>query len=314
MDLKVYRTMVEIRSFELKLQELAKKGMLRGSIHFCIGQEAVAAGVMAALRPDDYIVSTHRGHGHAIAKGFRFDLMMAELLGKATGYCKGKGGSMHIADLELGHLGANGIVGGGMPIAVGAALGVKHLGQDRVSVALFGDGAMNQGTFHESLNLAALLRLPVIYVCENNQYGMTTPLAESAAETDLSRRALGYGVPSLRVDGMDARAVRAAAREAADRARSGEGPTLLVCETYRFEGHYIGDPQVYRSKEEVEAWKQKDPILRQRAWLVEQGIALEADLDRIQSEVDQELEEAVAFALSSPDPDPAELFTDVYSE
>jgi pyruvate dehydrogenase E1 component alpha subunit len=313
-ELRVYRIMVTIRSFEQKLQELSKKGILRGSIHFCIGQEAVAAGVCAALKPTDYITSTHRGHGHAIAKGARVGPMFAELLGKATGYCKGKGGSMHIADLDLGHLGANGIVGGGMPIATGAALGCQHLGLPRVVAAFFGDGAINEGTFHESLNLAALWRLPVVFVCENNQFGMTTPLAEASAQPDLAKRAVAYNIPGVRVDGMDVCEVRRAATDAVERARAGEGPTLMAMETYRFEGHYVGDPVVYRTKQEVEVWKTKDPILRQREYLLRAGLARETELDRIQTEIAHEIEEGVRFALDSPDPDPSELFTDVYSE
>ncbi len=314
MDVDTYRTMVSIRSFELKLQELAKKALLRGSIHFCIGQEAVAAGVCAALAPTDFITSTHRGHGHAIAKGARLDLMMAELLGKATGYCKGKGGSMHIADLGLGHLGANGIVGGGLPIATGAALGFKQLGLPHVVASFFGDGAMNEGSFHEALNLAALWKLPAVFVCENNQYGMTTPVAQACAAPKLVERAASYGIPGVEADGMDVRAVRDVAGAAVARARGGEGPTLLVLDTYRFEGHYIGDPVVYRSKQETEAWRAKDPLARERAQLVKSGAASETELDRIQAEVDQVIEEAVRFAASSPDPDPAELFSDVYSE
>jgi pyruvate dehydrogenase E1 component alpha subunit len=306
--------MVTIRSFEQKLQELSKKGILRGSIHFCIGQEAVAAGVCAALEPTDCITSTHRGHGHAIAKGARVGPMFAELLGKATGYCKGKGGSMHIADLDLGHLGANGIVGGGLPIATGAALGYQQLGLPRVAVAFFGDGAINEGTFHESLNLTALWRLPVVFVCENNQFGMTTPLAEASAQPDLAKRAVAYNIPGVKADGMDVREVRRVAAEAVARARAGEGPTLVVLETYRFEGHYVGDPIVYRTKEETEAWKARDPILRQREYLLKAGLATPAELDRIQADIAREMEEGVLFALNSPDPDPSELFTDVYSE
>jgi len=313
-ELRVYRTMVTIRSFEQKLQELSKKGILRGSIHFCIGQEAVAAGVCAALESTDCITSTHRGHGHAIAKGARVGPMFAELLGKATGYCRGKGGSMHIADLDLGHLGANGIVGGGMPIATGAALGFQQLELPRVAVAFFGDGAINEGTFHESLNLAALWRLPVVFVCENNQFGMTTPLAEASAHPDLVKRAVAYNIPGVRADGMDVREVRRCAAEAVERARAGEGPTLVVLETYRFEGHYVGDPIVYRTKEETEAWKARDPILRQREYLLKAGLATQAELDQIQADIAREMEEGVLFALNSPDPDPSELFTDVYSE
>lgn len=314
LDRRIYETMVSIRSFETKLQELSRKGVLRGSVHFCIGQEAVAAGVCAALEPGDYITSTHRGHGHAIAKGARMDLMIAELLGKATGYCKGKGGSMHIADLELGHLGANGIVGGGIPIATGAALGIRQLGLPNVVAAFFGDGATNQGAFHEALNLAALWKLPVVFVCENNQFGMTTPLAEASAQPDLTQRAIAYDMPGARVDGMDAREVHRVTVKAVERARTGKGPTLLVMETYRFEGHYIGDPLVYRTKEEVEEWRARDPILRQRKYLVKAGIATEAELDRIHADIARKLDEGVLFAQASPDPDPSELFTDVYSE
>ncbi len=313
-DRRIYETMVSIRSFETKLQELSRKGVLRGSVHFCIGQEAVAAGVCAALSPGDYITSTHRGHGHAIAKGARMDLMIAELLGKATGYCKGKGGSMHIADLDLGHLGANGIVGGGIPIAAGAALGIRQLGLQNVVAAFFGDGAANQGVFHETLNLAALWKLPVVFVCENNQFGMTTPLSEASSQPDLAKRAIAYDMPGTRVDGMDAREVFRVTSDAVGRARAGKGPSLLVMDTYRFEGHYIGDPVVYRTREEVEDWKAKDPILRLRKQMVGEGLATEAELDGIHGEIARKLDEGVAFAQSSPDPDPSELFTDVYSE
>ena len=309
----MYRTMVTIRSFEQKLQELSKRGILRGSIHFCIGQEAVAAGVCAALEPTDVITSTHRGHGHAIAKGARVRFMFAELLGKATGYCKGKGGSMHIADLDLGHLGANGIVGGGMPIATGAALGFQQLGLPRVVAAFFGDGAINEGTFHESLNLAALWRLPVVFVCENNQFGMTTPLAEASSQPDLAKRAVAYKIPGVKADGMDVREARRVASEAVQRARAGDGPTLISMETYRFEGHYVGDPVVYRTKEETEAWRARDPIVRQREYLLQAGLVTQAELDRIAADIAREMEEGVLFALNSPDPDPSELFTDVYS-
>jgi TPP-dependent pyruvate/acetoin dehydrogenase alpha subunit len=311
-DHGLYQTMFSIRSFELKLQQLAKKAILRGSIHFCIGQEAVAAGACAALAAGDLITSTHRGHGHAIAKGARMDLMMAELLGKATGTCKGKGGSMHIADLDLGHLGANGIVGGGLPIATGAALGLKQLGRPQVVVSFFGDGAINEGSFHESLNLAALWKLPVVFVCENNQFGMTTPVAEACAAPRLAQRAAAYGMPGVECDGMDAREVRRATAAAVERARSGEGPTLLVADTYRFEGHYIGDPVVYRTNQETEPWRARDPIARERALLLEEG-AGEAELGRLEAEISRALEEAVRFAEQSPDPDPSELFSDVYS-
>lgn len=221
---------------------------------------------------------------------------------------------MHIADLDLGHLGANGIVGGGVPIAVGAALGFQHLQQDHVAVALFGDGAINQGSFHEAANLASLWKLPVVFVCENNQFGMTTPLREASAQPDLASRAVAYNIPGRRVDGMDVRAVKEATSEAAERARCGEGPSLLVMETYRYEGHYVLDPTVYRTKEDVEAWKERDAIGREQAYLLEAHRATEEELEQIRREVAAELEDAVAFALDSPDPSPDELYTDVYSD
>ncbi|NMB17044.1 MAG: thiamine pyrophosphate-dependent dehydrogenase E1 component subunit alpha, partial [Firmicutes bacterium] len=262
------RKMLAIRYFEQAILRFFEQDLVRGATHVYLGEEAVGVGVCTALRPDDYISSTHRGHGHCIAKGGDLNKMTAELLGKATGYCKGKGGSMHIADLDLGILGANGIVGSGIPIAVGAALGSTIKGDDRVAAAFFGDGASNTGAFHEGINMAAVWKLPVVFVCENNMYAVSTSTRESLAIEGVVERAAGYGIPGVQVDGNDVLQVYEAAREAVARAREGKGPTLLECLTYRWTGHTVGDPGLYRSKEEVEAWKQKDPIPRFRDYLI----------------------------------------------
>src|SRR5437870_6792809 len=259
--LDLYRVMRTIRSFEERSTQLFGENKIWGTIHSYAGEEAIAAGVCANLRDDDWITSTHRGHGHCIAKGADLGRMFAELLGRETGYCRGRGGSMHIADTAKGNLGANGIVGGGIPIATGAALTAKQLGTDQVAVSFFGDGAANQGTFHESLNLAAIWKLPAVYVCENNQYAETNPVKDAFAIQDLSQRAAGYGMPGVRADGQDVREIHRVAGEAIARARTGGGPTFIVAETYRYEGHYYGDPQVYRTKDEIEEWRAKrDPV------------------------------------------------------
>ena len=295
--LSLYRVMRTIRRFEHRSTTLFGENKIWGTIHSYAGEEAIAAGVCAHLRDDDWITSTHRGHGHCIAKRADLGRMFAELLGRETGYCRGRGGSMHIADTSKGNLGANGIVGGGIPIATGAALTAKQLGTDQVAVSFFGDGAANQGTFHESLNLAAIWKLPVIYVCENNQYAESFPADKAFAVKDIAIRAAGYGMPGVQVDGCDVRAVHAAAGEAVARARRGEGPTLLVCESYRHEGHYYGDPRKYQSKDEIEGWRARyDPLVDARAWITGDGIATEADLDAIDREVDEEMERAVAWA------------------
>jgi pyruvate dehydrogenase E1 component alpha subunit len=313
LGISMYKKMLEIRKFEEKAIEFFTQNLIRGSMHLYIGEEAVAVGVCSALNKDDYIVSTHRGHGHCIAKGADLDKMMAELLGKATGYCKGKGGSMHIADVESGNLGANGIVGGGIPIAVGAALSSKLQKLNRVSVSFFGDGASNQGTFHESLNLASIWKLPVIFVCENNFYGITMPVKESTSVEKISERAKAYGIPGITIDGNNILEVYQTAFEAVERARKGEGPTLIEAITYRWEGHYKGDPQVYRSKEEIDEWKEKDPIKRFREVLFAKNI-LNEDMDaQIIKEVQEEIQNASDYALRSPNPSPQDLLNDVYA-
>ncbi|MBI3359647.1 MAG: thiamine pyrophosphate-dependent dehydrogenase E1 component subunit alpha [Chloroflexi bacterium] len=310
--LDMYRRMCLIRSFEEHARELYMQGRVRGSTHMYIGEEAVAAGACAALRRDDYITSTHRGHGHCLAKGGQPAVMMAELLGKATGYCHGKGGSMHIADLDLGILGANGIVGGGIGIATGAAYTCKVRGAGQVVCCFFGDGALNQGIFHESANMAGLWRLPVIYLCEENKYAEFSPNAGFFPVHDLTVRAAPYGFPGVAVDGNNALAVHRAVQEAVDRARSGGGPALIVADTYRIEGHTIGDPLTLRPKDEAEEWRKRDPIVHLRHTLKERGMLDDGTAEKIAAETEQEIETAVEFALSSPDPDVSELWRDVY--
>ncbi|MGI6558293.1 MAG: thiamine pyrophosphate-dependent dehydrogenase E1 component subunit alpha [Limnochordia bacterium] len=307
------RKMLAIRYFEQSILRLFEQDQVRGATHVYLGEEAVAVGVCTALRPDDYVSSTHRGHGHCIAKGGDLNKMMAELLGKATGYCKGKGGSMHIADLDLGILGANGIVGSGIPIAVGAALGSTIKGEDRVAAAFFGDGASNTGAFHEGINLAAVWKLPVVFVCENNMYAVSTSTRESLAIDGVVKRAAAYGIPGVQVDGNDLFQVYEAARDAVARAREGKGPTLLECLTYRWTGHTVGDPGLYRCKEEVEAWKQKDPILRFRDYLIKEGILTQEECDAIDREEKARMEQAVAFAQESPEPLVEDLLEDLYA-
>jgi len=265
----IYRNMIRIRKFDTTIIQLYADGEIPGFMHLYIGEEAVAAGVCAALRKEDLITSTHRGHGHCIAKGGRLDLMMAELFGRKTGYCKGKGGSMHIADFNLGILGANGIVSGGIPTAVGAAVGIQYKGEKRVAVSFFGDGATNVGQFHEACNLASLWELPVLFVCENNQYAQTTPQAEHQKIQNVADRALSYDMKSAVVDGNDVVEIYRVTAEAAERAREGTGPTFIECKTYRWRGHWEGDPQPYRTQDEVEAWKRKCPIIRFRNYLAE---------------------------------------------
>lgn len=305
--------MHRIRCFEEKVAALFEANQLRGSVHLYIGQEAVAATVCSSLTDEDAITSTHRGHGHCIAKGARLDYAMAELMGKATGYCKGRSGSMHIADFSRGNLGANAIVGAGIPIAVGAGLAAKLRGQDRVAVSFFGDGASNEGIFHEALNLASLWKVPVIFVCENNGYGISVPTWQSTSVRDISVRAQAYDMPGVTVDGNDVEAIDDAFRAALARARAGEGPTLLECKTYRWMGHWAGDPQVYRTREEVDAWKEKCPIKRYREKLLQQGFT-PAELDRMAGEALAEAEAAVEFARISPLPDEEQVLDDVYYE
>ncbi len=311
--LNMYRKMWSIRIFEYRVLDLYKEGFIRGSTHTYIGEEAVAAGSCAALRPDDYITSTHRGHGHCIAKDGRFDLMMAELMGRIDGYCKGKGGSMHIADVDAGILGANGIVGGGVGIATGAGLSARIKGTDQVTICYFGDGGINQGTLYECANLATIWKLPVIYLCENNQYAMSTPISYSASVPDLSMRAAAWGIPGIHVDGMDVIAVYEATREAVKRARAGDGPSLIVADTRRYEGHNVGDPKNYYTREDVEEWKRNDPIDRFSKLLREQGLLDEAADQALQEAIRQKIEQAIEFAKASPEPPAESLMEDIYA-
>lgn len=313
--LDIHRRMVRIRIFEETAGKLMEDGKIPGALHLYVGQEAVASGVMVHLGNEDWITSTHRGHGHLIAKGGAFDRMFAELFGRATGYCKGKGGSMHISNMELGMLGANGIVGGGPPIAVGAGFSNKFRKTRNVAVPFFGDGASNEGAFHEAANMAALFKLPVVFVCENNGYGEYTAQANHQAIVDVADRAAGYGMPGVVVDGMDAVAVYEAAGEAIERARKGDGPTLLECKTYRFYDHVgvRGMGLTYRTDEEVAYWKGRDPIKLLEARLAEQGI-LSADAARaVHDEVTADVKAGVEFAESSPMPEPDALLEDVYA-
>jgi TPP-dependent pyruvate/acetoin dehydrogenase alpha subunit len=311
--LEMYRRMLRIREFELASIDLFKRGQVKGAVHPYIGQEASGVGVCMALRTDDLIAGTHRSHGHNIAKGADPKRMMAEILGKETGYCRGRGGSMHIAAFDTGSLGALAVVGSGIPIAVGAALGFKMRGEDRVAVPFTGDAGSNTGNWHEGLNMAAIWNLPVVFALENNHYGVSTNIKNSTRIEDLSLRAQGYGVPGVRVDGFDVIAVYQAAVEAVARARRGGGPTLLVTESYRFEGHYAGEPEVYRERSEVAEWRTKDPIPRFRKYLVENEKASPAELDAIDAEIKQEMADAVKFAQESPAPDPATALDYIYA-
>jgi pyruvate dehydrogenase E1 component alpha subunit len=311
--LAMYTTMLTIRRFEEQVGELFAAGKLPGFIHLYIGEEAVATGVCANLRPDDYITSTHRGHGHLIAKGGDLRLMMAELFGKKTGYCKGKGGSMHIADLDLGILGANGIVGGGPPIAAGAALAAQYQGKGSVVACFFGDGASNQGTFHEGLNMAAIWKLPVVFVCENNHYGISLHQSKHQTVSDVADRAAAYDIPGVVVDGNDVMAVYEAGQEAVRRARAGEGPSLIECKTYRLRGHFEGDPQIYKPKEEAETWLAKDPLPRFESRLIQMGVLTSGRARELDAGIQAKVAEAVRFAEESPYPSAEEIFEDVYS-
>src|SRR5947209_4981284 len=306
------RLMLTIRLFDERALALYRAGEMRGTTHPYIGMEAVGVGVMLALQPNDYVTSTHRGHGHTIAKGGDPRKMMAELLGRATGYSGGKGGSMHIADMDKHMLGANGIVGGGMGLATGAALTALLQQTGSVAICFFGDGALEQGILHETTNLAAIWKLPVVFVCENNQYAMSASAAWSVAGGDPAKRAAGYGIPGVTVDGMDLLAVNAKASEFVERARGGEGPAYLVCNTYRFHGHHAGDPLNYREKEEVERWRLQDPIERVRRAAVERGVMSAAEVAELEQRVQAEIDAAVEFAKSSPEPSVDELMTDIY--
>ncbi len=313
--LQMYRRMVSIRCFEEQVNDLYTRALMPGLAHLYIGEEAVAVGVCEALRSEDYITSTHRGHGHCLAKGASPDRMFAELLGKAAGYCKGKGGSMHIADPATGNLGANAIVAGSVAIATGAAFSASRLGNGRVAVCFFGEGALGQGVLYEVMNLAQLQKLPVIYVCENNLYTEYTHFSETTAG-DIPMRAAAFGLQAETVDGQDVRAVHAMATRLVDRARRGDGPSFLVCDTYRYTGHHVGDinREYYRSKEEEKHWKtNRDPIKLLAAWLREKNLVNAEQLKQIQTEVEAEMKKAVEFALAAPYPAVEEVGQDVYA-
>lgn len=308
-----YETMVKIRFFEQAIEENFLAGEIPGFVHLYIGEEAIATGVCANLTRKDYIQSTHRGHGHTIAKGADINKMMAEIFGRKNGYCKGKGGSMHIADFSIGMLGANGVVGGGYTLATGAALASKMQKRDEVSVVFFGDGASNRGTFHEAANMAAAWKLPVIFVCENNEWASTTPYLTTTSVKDIADRAVGYGMPGVIVDGNDIFEVYNAAKEAVERARLGEGPTLIEAKTYRIKGHFVGDPEMYRTKEEVqERFEKNDPIKRFEKKAVSEKLMKQEELDEMKNKAKTIIEEALEFAKNSPYPDPEELFDDLY--
>jgi len=309
-----YRQMLRIRRLEETIHRLYLEAVMYGMPpHLSVGQEAVAAGVCVNLRRDDYIVSTHRGHGHTLAKGGDPGKILAEVLGKATGQCKGRGGSMHIADISTGNLGANGIVGGGLPIATGAGLSVRYRGTDQVCVCFFGDAAANIGSFHESVNMCAAFKLPVVFVCENNMYGLSTHMAYSSATANVSDRAKGYGIPGPCVDGMDVFQVAETTRAAIGRARQGQGPTLIECKTYRYFGHGAADNRSYRTREEEEEWKAKDPIGKLHHLLLADGVTPD-ELGEIEAEVTDEMRAALEWAMASPDPDPSTAADYVFSE
>ena len=310
----MYRTMLRIRRFEERVKELFLEARLYGSVHLYIGEEGVATGACSALREGDVISSTHRGHGHCIAMGLDLAPMMAELMGKATGYNHGKGGSMHIASLDHGMLGANGIVGAGIPISTGAALGFWVTGRPNVALCFFGDGAANEGAFHEGINFAAGLKLPVVFICENNGYAQFQSVQQDTPIPDIATRSISYGIPGVIVEGSDILAMYGAVRTAVDRARAGEGPTLIEAKTYRFEGHFLGDPEPYRTREEVaHARATRDPLKVFSAQLQELGVATTDDLSRIDRLVRDEVERSVEFGEASPEPSEDILLTDIYT-
>ena len=307
------RQMYTIRAFEEMAEQLYAMGKIHGTMHLSIGMEASAVGSIAALRPDDLILSTHRGHGHCIAKDADLNRMMAEFMGKETGYCRGRGGSMHIADIKGGNLGANGVVGGGLATAMGVGLGLKMQRRDQVCLCFFGDGAANLGPFHESLNMAAIWKLPVVFVCENNQYAMSFSVKRAFAIEKISDRAAAYGMPGVSVDGNDLMAVYGAVSEAQRRARVGEGPSLVENVTYRWRGHSKSDANRYRTQDEIDAWKLKCPIVRFRTLLIEEGTLTEKIADQVEQEAHASIEAAVAFAEASPEPDVSTITDGVYA-
>lgn len=312
--IEMYNQMLKIRKFEERAMELFAEGQIPGFVHLYIGEEAVATGVCANLSQDDYITSTHRGHGHILAKGGNLKEMMAELYGKETGYCKGKGGSMHIADATKGILGANGIVGAGHNLAVGAGITAQYKGTEQVCICFFGDGSTNQSTFHEALNLASIWKLPVVFVCENNLYGISMSQCRHQAIQDVSDRAVAYNIPGVTVDGNDVFAVYEAANEAIKRARNGQGPTLVECKTYRHRGHFEGDPTSYRADEELAEWLKKDPIKRLEKYMLDNKIIAAEELEILNKAVDQAITEAVEFANNSPYPSLEAAVEDIYTD
>jgi len=311
--LEMLRTMLKIRHFEGCADEFFQRGMVRGATHLYIGEEAIATGACAAIEPDDYITSTHRGHGHCIAKGGELPRMMAELFGKETGYCRGKGGSMHIADITAGNLGANGVVGGGLAIATGAALACAMRKDGRVVLCFFGDGASNQGVFHEAVNMASIWKLPVVYICENNQYAISMPVKRAVNIENIAGRSAAYGIPGTTADGNDVIAVYEAVSEAVKRCREGKGPSLIECKTYRWRGHSQRDAQQpYRTREEVAEWKKKCPIEHFKRGLIAEGLLTEQEFEFMDRDVEHAIEKAVQFAEESPYPKEEELYRDVY--
>jgi len=312
--LRMYRTMVLIRRHEERVNELYLQGRIPSTLHLYIGQEAVATGVCANLRPDDYVLSTHRPHGHALAKGLEPRHLIAELFAKATGCCGAKGGSMHVGDMRVGVVPAIAIVGGSVPIASGVALAAKMQKTDRVAVCFFGEGAANEGAWHEGLNVAAIWDLPVIFVCENNLYAASTPVSRSCKIENIADRAAAYGMPGVVVDGNDVLAVYQASRQAIERARRGGGPTLIECKTYRLCGHSRSDPRTYRSREEEAEWQERDPIPRFRQWLLAEQRFTANQLNKVDQDVEEIIDEAITFAESSPEPQLADLYADVFKE
>lgn len=307
---KLFKTALTIRRFEEAAIEQYRLGKIYGYLHPYLGEEAIATGVIAAIRPDDYIVSTHRGHGHAIAKGHDVRLMMAELMGKANGYCKGRGGSMHVADLKQNNLGANGIVGGGIPFATGAGLAIKQKGGDQVVISFLSDGAVNNGIFLESVNLAAIFHLPVIFVIENNGYAAATPVEYMNLQSDLSKYSEGFGIPGFSMDGNDAVAIYDAMQEPVIRARNKQGPTLIEMKTFRHRGHHVNDPGAYMPQDVLENWKQRDPLQVLKAHMKSAEVA-ESEVKGIEDEIEELISEAVQFALESPEPDPEEFLAEI---
>jgi pyruvate dehydrogenase E1 component alpha subunit len=308
----MYRKLLEIRRFEEKVWDLFGRNLVPGTLHLYLGQEAVAVGVCTNLKPEDYITSTHRGHGHCIAKGADLNKTMAEILGKETGYCKGKGGSMHVADAAVGNLGATAVVGSAIPIAVGAALSCQLRKTEQVVACFFGDGASNNGTFHEALNMATIWSLPVVFVCENNLYAMGTRITNVTAVENIADRAVAYGMPGVVVDGNDVLTVYAASKEAVERARRGEGPTLIECKTYRHKGHSRFDPAKYRPPSEVKEWMQKDPVSLFMNRLVKDGILTVEEAEKLDRQVTEAVEESARFAIESPFPSPKAALEDIY--